>query len=99
MIIRVVQIIVSTDQFLWYIDLIGYAFKRKFYVGVAKYLVWPQTTKIRIATTFHHVFFLPLCLWVVHPNAKYTTFNLQVYLFSCLVSFLLIIIGRVSCPK
>lgn len=34
-------ITVSVDQILWYVDILGYAVKRKFPVGVAKYLIWP----------------------------------------------------------
>jgi len=33
-------VIVSIDQCLWYIDLIGFAITRKFPIGVAKYLSW-----------------------------------------------------------
>ena len=99
LLIRTMLVIVSVDQFLWYVDLTGYALKRKFYVGVAKYIIWPQTTNIRLLTTFHHVFFLPLCLWLIHPSAKYTTFDGSVYLFSCLLSFLFMLVGRISCPK
>ena len=98
-VIRAVVVIVSTDQILWYFDLTGYVLKRKFYVGVSKYIVWPQTTKIRLLTTFHHIWFLPLCLFIVHPSTKYATFTLNVYLFSCMMSFLFMLIGRISCPK
>lgn len=97
--IRTTLVVVSVDQLLWYVDIIGYLIKRRFYVGVAKYIVWPETTKIRLATTFHHIWFLPLCLFVVHPTAKYTTFSPDIYILSCIFSLLLAIIGRISTPK
>ena len=39
--LRASIVIVSIDQILWYVDLIGYVFKRKFIIGVAKYIIWP----------------------------------------------------------
>ena len=104
--IRSVLVLVSLDQISWYfiayfryIDLIGFIIKRKFYVGVAKYIIWPETTKIRLMTTFHHIWFLPLCLWIIHPTAKYTTFNTSTFILSCIYSSLLCVIGRLSAPK
>lgn len=82
-----------------YIDLVGFAWKRKFYVGVAKYIIWPETTKIRLLTTTHHVWFLPLCLWIVHPTAKYSSFDVSIYLLACILCQILVIIGRISTPK
>lgn len=82
-----------------YVDLGGFALKRKFYVGVAKYIIWPETTKIGLVTTSHHVWFLPLCLWVIHPTAKYSSFGISHFVLSCIFSQILIIIGRISTPK
>lgn len=39
--LRVSIVVVSVDQLLWYLDLLGYLIKRKFYIGVAKYVMWP----------------------------------------------------------
>lgn len=97
--IRTILIVVSVDQLLWYVDLTGFLIKRKFYVGVAKYIVWPETTKIRLATTYHHIWFLPLCLWLIHPTAKYETLGLSNYVLSCIWCQILVIIGRISTPK
>ena len=97
--IRIVLVVVSVDQLLWYIDLLGFIVKRKFYIGVAKYIIWPETSKMRLATTFHHIWFLPLCLWIIHPSAKYLSFTPQIYILSCAFSLVLAIIGRITTPK
>lgn len=39
--IRVALVVVSVDQLLWFVDLGGFIVKRKFIVGVAKYIIWP----------------------------------------------------------
>lgn len=39
--IRVALVVVSVDQLLWFVDIGGYLIKRKFVVGVAKYIIWP----------------------------------------------------------
>jgi hypothetical protein len=39
--LRASIVIVSIDQLLWYVDLIGYVIKGKFIIGVAKYIIWP----------------------------------------------------------
>jgi hypothetical protein len=33
-------VVVSVDQLLWYIDILGYLIKKKFIIGVAKYIIW-----------------------------------------------------------
>lgn len=35
---------------------------RKFPVGVAKYLTWPETSWARRITSTHHMWFIPYCL-------------------------------------
>lgn len=82
-----------------YIDILGYIFTKKFYIGVAKYIVWPETSKLRLSTTFHHLWFVPLCFWMVYPSFPLTSFNLEVYAFSALMSLVLAFIGRISTPK
>ena len=39
--LRASIVLVSIDQLLWYVDLVGYAIKKKFMIGVAKYIIWP----------------------------------------------------------
>lgn len=50
---------------LWYIDVIGYIFFKKFYIGVAAFLKWPDTPFIKKITTTHHVWFIPLALAIL----------------------------------
>lgn len=64
------MVTVSGDQLLWYIDVVSLLLTRKFAVGVVKYLTYPENrsfSKQFFAT--HHLWFLPLCLWVgPHPD-------------------------------
>ena len=55
-------IAVSIDQVLWYVDVFGYLIypKKKFLVGVCKYLTWTTTSWIRLATSTHHLWTIPL---------------------------------------
>lgn len=68
--LRASIVVVSVDQLLWYIDLLGYAVKGKFYIGVAKYVIWPETSRLRLMTTFHHVWYIPLVLWLTFPSVN-----------------------------
>ncbi|GBG30428.1 Hypothetical Protein FCC1311_066472 [Hondaea fermentalgiana] len=66
---------VSIDQIAWYIDCAGYLITGKFPIGVAKYLVSDELTRIQFWTSFHHLFFLPLCFYSLRhigmPNLSY----------------------------
>ena len=53
-----------------YIDIGVFLVKGKFPVGVAKYIIWPETSKLRLLTTFHHLWFLPVCLWEIYPSVE-----------------------------
>ena len=50
---------------LWYVDVLGYLITKKFPLGVAAFIVWPETTKLRLLTTTHHIFYIPLCLYLL----------------------------------
>ena len=39
--VRVSLVAVSLDQLLWYIDISSFLLKKKFVIGVAKYIIWP----------------------------------------------------------
>jgi hypothetical protein len=82
-----------------YVDILGYLVKRKFVIGVAKYIIWPETTKLRLMTTFHHVWYIPLVLWLVSPSAGTCGFNMELFLLSFIMTLFLAIIGRISAPK
>lgn len=56
------MVMISIDQCLWYIDILGFILIRKFPVGVAKYITWPTTTKIRLLTSTHHLWFIPMLM-------------------------------------
>ncbi|EGR33613.1 hypothetical protein IMG5_047930 [Ichthyophthirius multifiliis] len=55
-------VIISIDQCLWYVDLLGYFLTGKFPIGVSQYITWPTTTKLRIITSTHHIWFIPLLI-------------------------------------
>lgn len=50
---------------LWYIDVLGYIFFKKFFIGVAAFLKWPSTPFIKKITTTHHIWFIPLALAIL----------------------------------
>lgn len=57
---------------LWYIDVIGYIFFKKFYIGVAAFLKWPDTPFIKKITTTHHIWFIPLALAILRVPNKFS---------------------------
>lgn len=95
LLVRASLLIVSLDQLLWYVDLIGYLLIRKFPVGVAKYIIWPETSCIRLLTTFHHLWFLPAGFYFTSGKP----YGWNAYLLSLLMALLLPLIGRISAPK
>lgn len=97
--LRASIVLVSIDQLLWYVDLVGYLIKKKFIIGVAKYIIWPETTRLRLMTTFHHVWYIPLVLWLTSPSVSQCGLNIEVYLLCCVMSFALAFIGKISTPK
>jgi hypothetical protein len=90
---------VNLFQAFRYVDILGYFVKRKFIIGVAKYIIWPETTKLRLMTTFHHVWYIPLVLWLVSPSAATCGFNMELFFLSSIMTLVLAIIGRISAPK
>lgn len=76
--------------------MIGYLTTGKFPVGVAKYLTWPETTKIRLLTTTHHVWFMPLILMTLKNMKKYPFI---IFIFTYLVSLPMSLIPRIMTPK
>ena len=55
--------VVAIDQFLWYFDCLLKLTTGKFKIGVAKYLDWPSTPFVQKVFSWHHLWFLPLCLY------------------------------------
>ncbi|KAL4465945.1 hypothetical protein ABPG74_004182 [Tetrahymena malaccensis] len=89
-------VIISIDQCLWYVDIIGYLLTKKFPVGVAKYLTWPTTTKLRMLTSTHHLWFIPLLISIVKGTKQLTH---QAYFFSFAMTLFQSILGRVLVPR
>ena len=56
---------VCCDQLLWYVDCVGYLLFGKFKVGVAKYLIWPETSWSKKYLCTHHLWFLPMALYAL----------------------------------
>ena len=54
---------------------------------------------MRLATTFHHLWFLPVCLWAVHPSLPNSYFSMNVYYLACFLTLTLTFVGRISSPK
>lgn len=55
---------VGIDQLLWYFDIAGYLFFGTFPIGVCKYLFKPGSTWLDRITSSHHLWTIPLVLWV-----------------------------------
>ena len=74
----------------------GYLILKKFPIGVAKYMVWPETTWLRRATSTHHIWFIPLMLYIL----KYCKpIDFDCYAMSMWVVMLLGLIGRWLAPR
>lgn len=50
-------------------------------------------------TTFHHVWYIPLVLWLTSPSTSQCGMNIEVYLLCCVMSLALALIGKISAPK
>jgi len=88
------SLIVGLDQSCWYIDCLGYLVTGRFPLGVAKYLTCPSTSWLHFFTAFHHLWFLPVCLFSLSgrgmPEYSYT--------FSVVLTSILVIISRTITP-
>mmetsp|Transcript_19080 Transcript_19080/g.24888 ORF Transcript_19080/g.24888 Transcript_19080/m.24888 type:complete len:296 (-) Transcript_19080:60-947(-) len=88
---------VSIDQVMWYVDVVGFILSRMvsskpvWIVGVAKYLVWPETSWGRRITSIHHLWFIPMTIYTVGiPTYSCNTMNSQISVFhSFMVDFTL----------
>jgi len=69
-------IAVCIDQVLWYVDLTFWFLsgRKKFPIGVAKYITWPSTPWTVKLTCTHHLWTIPTFLFVFsRSNKDYTT--------------------------
>lgn len=55
---------IALDQSMWWVDLTTYLVAGKFSIGVAKYLTWKETTWTKALTSTHHLWFIPLCIYL-----------------------------------
>jgi hypothetical protein len=86
---------VSIDHILWYVDLIGYLFTGKFVSGVAKYLIWPETSFIKKVTCSHHIWGFPLVIVMVGSSSSrdelvddFLAWGFKGYALSCVITLL-----------
>lgn len=50
------------------VDVLCYLTIGKFPLGSAKYMIDPGTLPTEILFTLHHLWFVPLCMWVLYKN-------------------------------
>eukprot|EP00920_Eleutheroschizon_duboscqi_P005642 GHVT01013204.1.p1 GENE.GHVT01013204.1~~GHVT01013204.1.p1 ORF type:complete len:392 (-),score=53.45 GHVT01013204.1:1098-2273(-) len=93
LLVGVAACVVVLDQMLWYVDVTGYLFLGRFYVGVARYISWPQTPLMKKIFSTHHIWFLPYCAWLSSRCGR----GLQVHFFfgSLLLTAVLLICSRI----
>lgn len=70
------------------LDCVGFLFTGKFVVGAAKYLIWPTISLARKVTSFHHLWFSPLCFY---------TLQCKLPPYSWVVSCVFTLVGLVYC--
>lgn len=78
---------VGLDQLVWYIDVICYLVLGKFKFGVADYLLWPNTSKIKKITCTHHLWFIPLCMWYLGGSLPEWTFRQGAFVVTFITVF------------
>jgi len=77
---------VSLDQTLWWVDIFTYVVTKKFRVGVAKYLIWPGTSWIKIVTSSHHLWFIPTCAYL-NDGLSYSSIPLSIVIVAFMGAF------------
>lgn len=81
--------IVCVDQLMWYIDITVAIFTgfKKFPVGVARYIAWPETSLMKRLTAGHHLWFLPVMLYSLDLELPHYSFVAgALILGTCLVT-------------
>lgn len=79
----------------WCGDALTWMLTGDFPIGTSSYIAWPETTYLEIASTLHHVWFIPLMFTVLYGNGgiPFKTVPLTV-----LCSIGLMLIGRTFTP-
>ena len=69
----------AVDQLLWWVDIACLAVTGKFAVGVCSYLARPANrTPARLLTSWHHLWFVPLVVWVRRAVSQATCSHMRV---------------------
>jgi hypothetical protein len=89
-------ITISCDQLLWYFDILGYLLTRKFHIGVAKYLTWPEVPLSNKFTSTHHLWFMPLLGYVLKDVGG---LHFEAFIISLLLTSTLWLLSRNLTPK
>jgi hypothetical protein len=69
---------------------------KKFPIGVAKYMIWPETTWLRRATSTHHLWFIPVVFYMLKDCQP---LDWTCYFLSLWIVMLLGLIGRWLAPR
>jgi len=89
-------ITIACDQLLWYADILSYVVTGKFHIGVAKYLIWPETTISTKLTSTHHLWFIPLLVSVLK---KAGGLKKESFKISLALTLMLWVVSRSLLPK
>lgn len=84
---------ISMDQLMWYVDCLSYVIIGKFPIGAAKYLIWPNTSFTKKITCTHHLWFLPLNLYLLQYD-----FPDYSFLLGCIFTSLATSLSRLLTP-
>ena len=96
LLVEIAVCLVAVDQLSWWVDLGGYFLNGKFPLGVAKYVVAKDLPLTVFYTSFHHLWFLPLCMH--HLYTYNGSLSMKSYLSSFAVSILLTSTARLLVP-
>jgi len=89
-------ITISCDQLLWYFDILGYIVTRKFHIGVAKYLTWPEIPLSNKLTSTHHLWFMPLLGYVLKDVGG---LHFEAFIISIILTATLWLLARILTPR
>jgi len=88
--------LVTLAHFFWIVDVIAYLLFGFFPFGSAEYLSWPQTTTQEIISSLHHVWYVPLGLFLLRGNGG---LRLKAIWYSILTSGIMAVICWLFTPK
>jgi len=93
------------DHLLWYIDLSYWLLsgRRKFPIGVAKYISWPTTLWTTKFTCTHHLWTMPMFLYAYNSSQQSLAIlnwcvSLRCYLLSCWIVLIHVVLSRIFTP-